>query len=110
MCFSISVTAQLLMLKDDPTTSRAGEYIYRVYTKTPNKQANREEKGVQHTSHQQQAVIQSGIQVVWEQAEPDPISWDAALGNCSSLQLILHRIISLPQSGELETQQVNSSS
>lgn len=34
MHFSISVIAQLLMLKDNAcTTSRAGQYIYRDYTK-----------------------------------------------------------------------------
>lgn len=45
-----------------------------IIQKTPNKQAKREEKGVQHTSHQQQAIIQAEVQVVWKQAESDPIS------------------------------------
>lgn len=45
-----------------------------IIQKNPNKQANREKKGVQHTSHQQQAIIQAEIQVVWKQAEPDPIN------------------------------------
>lgn len=57
MYFSVSVIAQLLMVKDDAcTTSRAGEYIYRDHTKKPQTNKERErrkELNIHHISSRQ---------------------------------------------------------
>lgn len=55
MCFSISVIAQLLMLKDDAcTTSRAGDYIYRDHAKKP--QQTSKERGERSSTYITSAV------------------------------------------------------